>query len=275
MGTVESWPEPLTIWGKHWISHRSAGEGSKAVWLEGVEPGCTSPRPHLRADCPWAGEGSLSGDCSLWSFLQAYNTGEHFHLSMIIFFQCDNLTKPNFLVYLLMIQYFTTSVFLLTLWFHFMPITGRLAMQPLSVLTRIPCNAICENDNSPWRTFGTMLWFPVFSPFVILFPLLTQSIILGRCVVLVCPFCSVGNTILFLLSKSCVRKIKESLRNTCKPWQKTQTIIGARNRKQWSNHLEIIVIVSQQHKSVTYSIHSMAESAYIFPLSKIGVLTHM
>jgi len=34
-----------------------------------------------------AGEGSLSGDRSSWSFSGAYNTGEHFHLSMII---CSN-----------------------------------------------------------------------------------------------------------------------------------------------------------------------------------------
>lgn len=68
--------------------------------------------------------------------------------------------------------------------------------QPRSVLTVIPCNAICEDDTSPWRTFRTILGFPVFSLFLILSPLLTQSIILGRRVSLVCPFRSVGNTIL-------------------------------------------------------------------------------
>ena len=31
-----------------------------------MEPGCTSPRLYLRADA--TGEGSLSGDGSLWSF---------------------------------------------------------------------------------------------------------------------------------------------------------------------------------------------------------------
>ena len=43
----------LITWGEHWVSHRSTGEGNSAVWPEGVEPGCTSPWPHLRADCHW------------------------------------------------------------------------------------------------------------------------------------------------------------------------------------------------------------------------------
>jgi len=41
----------LSTWGKDLVSSGSTGEGSSAVWLEGVEPGCTSLRPHLRADC--------------------------------------------------------------------------------------------------------------------------------------------------------------------------------------------------------------------------------
>ena len=41
-----------STWGKDWVSCGSTGEGNSAVW-SGVEPGCTSPRPHLRADCPW------------------------------------------------------------------------------------------------------------------------------------------------------------------------------------------------------------------------------
>ena len=51
-GIVESWPEPqLNTWVKHLDSHRSTDEGNSPVWQEGVEPGSTSPRPHLRADC--------------------------------------------------------------------------------------------------------------------------------------------------------------------------------------------------------------------------------
>ena len=65
MGTVESCPEPLT---EHLgkvlspFSPGSTGEGNSAVWPEGVEAGCTSLRPHLRADCHW---GRISG----WRFL--------------------------------------------------------------------------------------------------------------------------------------------------------------------------------------------------------------
>jgi len=62
MGTVESWPEPLSTWGKDLVSPGSTGEGNSAVWPEGVEPGCTSLRPHLRADCHW---GRVSGWISL------------------------------------------------------------------------------------------------------------------------------------------------------------------------------------------------------------------
>ena len=40
-------------WDKDWVSHGSTGEGNSAAWPEGVEPGCTSPRSHLRADCHW------------------------------------------------------------------------------------------------------------------------------------------------------------------------------------------------------------------------------
>ena len=55
MGTVESWPELL-------IEHLGKGHGQlwehrwrqSPLWPEGVEPGCTTLRPHLRADCHWA-----------------------------------------------------------------------------------------------------------------------------------------------------------------------------------------------------------------------------
>ena len=53
----------LISWGKHWVSHRNTGEGNSAVWLEGVKPGCISPRTHLRADC------------SLWSFFASLQHG--------------------------------------------------------------------------------------------------------------------------------------------------------------------------------------------------------
>ena len=41
----------LSNWGKDLLSPGSTGEGNSAVWPEGVQPGCTSLRPHLRADC--------------------------------------------------------------------------------------------------------------------------------------------------------------------------------------------------------------------------------
>ena len=43
----------LITWGEHWVSCGSTGEGNSPVWREGVEPGSTSPRSHLRADCQW------------------------------------------------------------------------------------------------------------------------------------------------------------------------------------------------------------------------------
>ena len=52
----------LSTWGKDPVSPESTGEGNSAVWLEGLQPGCTSLRPHLRADCPW-------GRISFWRSL--------------------------------------------------------------------------------------------------------------------------------------------------------------------------------------------------------------
>jgi len=52
----------LSTWGKDPVSPGSAGGGNSAVGLEGVEPGCTSLRPHLRAVCHW-------GRISFWRFL--------------------------------------------------------------------------------------------------------------------------------------------------------------------------------------------------------------
>lgn len=36
-----------------------------------------------------------------------------------------------------------------------------------------------------------------------------------------------------------------------------------------------MVIVPQKHKSIAYNIHSMAESAYLFPILKYQFLKHM
>jgi len=52
----------LITWGKHWVSCRSTGEGNSLVCLEGVGPGPTSLRSHLRADCHW-------GKISFWRWL--------------------------------------------------------------------------------------------------------------------------------------------------------------------------------------------------------------
>jgi len=41
----------LITWGKGPVSPGSTSEGNSSEWLEGVEPGCTSLRHHLRADC--------------------------------------------------------------------------------------------------------------------------------------------------------------------------------------------------------------------------------
>ena len=58
----------LITWGKDWVSHGSTGEGNSLVWLEGLEPGSTPPRPHLRADWHW---GRISFLRSL--FCEAFN----------------------------------------------------------------------------------------------------------------------------------------------------------------------------------------------------------
>ena len=81
----------LTTWGKHWVSCRSTGEGNPAVWPEGVEPGCTSHRPCLRADCHW-------GRISFWRSLPL----EFFHepttwVSVFVYFQLSLSTVIIFL----------------------------------------------------------------------------------------------------------------------------------------------------------------------------------
>ena len=66
-------------------------------------------------------EGSLSGDCSLWSFCEPTMLVSIYSIFPFILpfiygylFQCVNLSKPNLSVYVWVIQYFT-SIFLLTL----------------------------------------------------------------------------------------------------------------------------------------------------------------
>ena len=51
----------LIIWGKDWVSPGNSSEGNSHVWPEGVKPGCTSFRSHLRADCHW-------GSFPLWTW---------------------------------------------------------------------------------------------------------------------------------------------------------------------------------------------------------------
>ena len=48
----------LITWGEQWVSHGSTGEGKSPVLQEGVEPGCTSPRP--------IEELTASGEVFLW-----------------------------------------------------------------------------------------------------------------------------------------------------------------------------------------------------------------
>ena len=70
----------LSTWAKDWVSPGSTGEGNSDVWPEGVEPGCTSLKPHLRADCQ-GGRIFWLEILFLWSFLckpQSSETREHF-----------------------------------------------------------------------------------------------------------------------------------------------------------------------------------------------------
>ena len=100
----------LTTWGKHWVSHGSTGEGNSAVWPEGMEPGSTTPTPHLRADCHW-GRISLSR-LLLVEFLVSLQHWWAFFLFISDYlFQYDNLSsymplkdQPNFSVYLLIMH---------------------------------------------------------------------------------------------------------------------------------------------------------------------------
>jgi len=85
----------LITWGKHWVSPGSTGEGNSAVWPEGVEPGCTSPRPHLRADYHW--ERIFFLEISpLWSFSckpRSLDTGKHSFSVFFSHFHHDNLSS--------------------------------------------------------------------------------------------------------------------------------------------------------------------------------------
>jgi len=81
----------LTTWGKHWVSCRSTAESNSAVPPERVEPGSTSPRPHVRADCHWWRISSWRW--LLVEFLWAYNTGEHLSFISVYLFQRGSLTS--------------------------------------------------------------------------------------------------------------------------------------------------------------------------------------
>ena len=83
----------ITAWTSDWL-RQAPSQPWEHRWRQfncvtrGVEPGSTSPRPHLRADCHW-------WRISSWrllfvEFLWAYNTSER--LSDYLF-QCSNLTS--------------------------------------------------------------------------------------------------------------------------------------------------------------------------------------
>lgn len=57
----------LITCGKDPVSPESTGESNSCVRMEGGEPGCSSLRSHLRADCCWGG--SLPGEPSLVKLL--------------------------------------------------------------------------------------------------------------------------------------------------------------------------------------------------------------
>jgi len=106
MGTVESGPQPLIDHlSKHWVSH---GAQVKAIhlWLEGLEPGCTSPRPHLRADCH---RGRIcSWRLILVELLWAYNAGEYLSFISGCLFQCAYLISLTSLYDVCILIYCTT-----------------------------------------------------------------------------------------------------------------------------------------------------------------------
>jgi len=81
----------LSIWGKDQVSPGSTGEGNSPVRPEGVEPGCISPRPHLRADCHW-GRISFWGSFPLEFSAVSLGHGWAFHLSLIVSFHHNNLS---------------------------------------------------------------------------------------------------------------------------------------------------------------------------------------
>jgi len=111
----------IRAWTSDWsteVSCRSTGEGSSPVWLEGVESGSTSPRPHLMADCHW-------GRVSLWRLLLVeFSCVPTTLVSIFPFisdylFQCNNLSsymllkdQPSFSVYLLVTLLYTHSLYI-------------------------------------------------------------------------------------------------------------------------------------------------------------------
>jgi len=64
------------------------------VWLEGVEPGCTSLRPHLRADCCWR---RISGWRSFPCELRSSETSQYISFFFVTPFHCASpfvITSP-------------------------------------------------------------------------------------------------------------------------------------------------------------------------------------
>ena len=94
MGTVESQPEPLIdhlrwalclLWEHRW---------RQPLWWEGMEPGCNSPRPHLRADCHW-GRFSFQGLLLLEFFSVSLQHRWAFSLIFLAVWSVDiDLTTP-------------------------------------------------------------------------------------------------------------------------------------------------------------------------------------
>ena len=128
----------LITWGEHWVSPGSTGEGNSAVWLEGLQPGCISLRPHLRADCPW---GRISGWILFpWEFfLWAYNTGEHF-INFLL-----SLSTMIILLVLWPVKYRPNHATLLTVYLWSVPSLRR---------THLPIRPCCYR----WTCFFVLLY---------------------------------------------------------------------------------------------------------------------
>jgi len=116
MGNVESWSGPLIDHLRWTLSQLQEHSWRQFTYVtEGVVPGYTSPRCHLRADCHW-------GRVCYWRLLLGEFSCEPMTLVSIFpfisdyLFPCDNLSSymlskdhPNFSVYLLVIHLYTST----------------------------------------------------------------------------------------------------------------------------------------------------------------------